>query len=54
MNHVPSVRQARAVAPDGGPPRVVDAQQVTLAVGPGEHQVLTVVVNADEREVVHA
>ena len=45
--------QPRPVAPDGGAQRFVDPQQVALAVLAGQHEVLPVVVDADEREVVH-
>jgi hypothetical protein len=48
------LRQPGPVPPDGGAQRLVDPEQVALPVGRGEDEVLTVVVNADEREVLHA
>jgi len=46
--------QAGPVAPHRGAQRLVDPHAEPLAVRPREHQMLAVVMDADEREVLHA
>ncbi|GMA85305.1 hypothetical protein GCM10025868_05550 [Angustibacter aerolatus] len=45
--------QVRAVAAHGGAQRLVDGQQVPLAGGVLEHEVLAVVVHGDQSQVGH-
>ena len=45
--------EARAVAPDSGPQRLVDRHPVPVPVRADEDEVLPVVMDADQREVLH-
>ena len=45
--------QARPVTPGGRPQRVVEGHRVAIALGVGQQQVQAVLVDADEREVLH-
>jgi hypothetical protein len=46
--------EAGALAPDRSPERIIDRHQKALVVGTAEQQVLTVLMHANQLQVLHA